>query len=185
LGELAGLLVSQGIGVASSATNTYVQNQALRQQSNFQRSQAATNLKWNQMQQEDVMRRGNLAASRKHQETNRLVGAQRAAGAASGIDPTTGSVKELGIEAQALGQMDAATIQANAYRQALGLRAEQADIISQTRMNRIATRSQMNQSIISSGMKAAQAATAAGYYADRYQGLGGKPTHVVGDETFI
>jgi hypothetical protein len=171
VGELSGLLVAQGISTAAGIGNTVSQGIAAQGQNAYTQSQARINLGWNQIQQDDVRRAGDLAASRQHQRTNQLIGAQRAAAAASGVDPGVGSALDLQEEASMLGAIDADTIRSNAYRQALGLRAEQAQIMNRARMSGIEARGAMRGSIISGGMQAAQGAAMMGYYSEKYGGM--------------
>lgn len=71
----------------------------------------------------DAIERGNEDMMAIRRRTRGVVGAQRAAFAAQGVDVSTGSALDLQNEAKATGQMDEATARKNAFREAWGLTA--------------------------------------------------------------
>ena len=70
-----------------------------------------------------------------------MIGAQRAAAAAQGLDPDSGSASELTTETHQLGELDTLTLQNNAAREAFGYKVEAAQHKEVGRQSRRAGRS--------------------------------------------
>ncbi len=173
MGELAPLLISQGVGAAAGAANTYGQAQAARGQQSYSNAMTQVNSGWNAMDQRNVLARGDIAGSRARAGYNQLAGQQRAAFAGNGVDVNSGSAAAVQSETRALGEIERMQIQQQAYAQALGLKSENLAAVGQNRMRQIATKNAINQSYASAAMNVGQAGVRAAYYADRYQGVGG------------
>lgn len=184
MGEIAPLLAAQAMGTAANVGNTLSQNAALRGQTAFSSRMAEVNARWAEMQAQDVIRRGQAEAVRIHSATRQLIGAQRARGGASGIDVNSGSLSELQGEAALLGHQDMLTAENNAYRMAIGYRAERAAILGRSRLNEMAARNQMRNSIISMGMQVGQDALKSYWLYDRYAGLGSNSPSAPVDDDF-
>lgn len=120
----------------------------------YEQSVANTNAALAEMQADDAERRGGLAALRHQGETRTLIGAQRAAGAASGVDLSSGSIADLQAEAAFLGELDALTIRNNAAREAWGYRAEAAGLRDAGRAARQAGEFGAYQSLLAGGITA-------------------------------
>jgi hypothetical protein len=79
----------------------------------------------------DAKARGDVAAQQKAAQTNQLIGQQRAALAANGVDPNQGTAVDLQSDAAGNGELDQLTIHANAAREAAGYNAQGANYSSQ------------------------------------------------------
>ena len=76
------------------------------------------------MQATDALARGETTASEAGTKTRELIGAQKAAYAAQGIDVTTGSAAEVQDQTQQIAQRDIQTIRLNALREAWGYKSQ-------------------------------------------------------------
>lgn len=79
------------------------------------------------MQSDDAIARGDIAADRQRTNTKRLIGAQRAAWAASGADVNSGNAVDVQSDTASMGELDALTIKYNAAREAWGYRNQAID----------------------------------------------------------
>lgn len=102
--------------------------------------------KWNADQTERdaafVLERGQRAANRQRQDAKGLVGSQRAAAAASGVEVNDGSALDVQADTAALGELDATTIANNAAREALGYKAQASGYRQQGIYEGLAARNQ-------------------------------------------
>lgn len=113
---------------------------------------AGANARMAELQAEDALRRGDIEAMRQRQATRGLIGSQRAALAAQGIDLTSGSAMELQEDAAALGAQDAETIRANAWREAWGFRAEATNLRTQGHLERAAAATKAGSTLLTGGL---------------------------------
>jgi len=65
----------------------------------------------------DALERGELEEQQKRRETSALIGKQKAAMAANGVDLTFGSPLDVIVDSAVLGELDALTIRKNAHRE--------------------------------------------------------------------
>lgn len=107
-----------------SGVSTAGQFAAQRFQANSLDRQADFDASITQAKVNDTIARGNYDASRRQQAGRQLVGAQRAAAGASGIDPNVGTPAALQIDEAKFSALDALTIQNNAARTAWGYSAQ-------------------------------------------------------------
>lgn len=113
---LGGLAVAGGIISAIGAhEDAEAQEAAAKENARLARLAAA-----------DAMQRGTTEAGRARMEGSRVIGEQKALFGASGIDPSVGSPLALMADSRLMSELDAATIQNNAAREAWGLRTQAA-----------------------------------------------------------
>lgn len=103
--------------LATSAYSAYATNQASKDQQKIANSNAALT----DAAAGDAINRGNEEMLAVRRRTRGLVGKQRAAFAAQGIDVSSGTAMDLQDETQQAGTMDEATVRKNAFREAWGL----------------------------------------------------------------
>lgn len=84
----------------------------------------------------DALERGALAEQQKRRETAALLGKQKAAMAANGVDLTFGSPLDVIVDSATLGELDALTIRSNTYREEYDYRVDAANKRSQATMSR-------------------------------------------------
>jgi hypothetical protein len=90
----------------------------------------------------DAIARGKEAAAREALQTRGLLGSQRVAGAAQGIETDTGSMANIQSDTASMGELDRLTILHNAQREAFGFKADAAIARAQGEQVRQASRTQ-------------------------------------------
>ncbi len=108
-----------GAGIASTALSTY----GAYSQAKTTGAIARNNAKVAEVQAQDAIKRGDLTAQDALRRSRQVVGAQRAAFSARGLDISGGTPASLIDEADFFGQSDAATARTNARKEAWALRA--------------------------------------------------------------
>lgn len=106
--------------IAATGTQAYGQYEAGK----AQRDIANRNADLLDRSAADAMARGNEEAIASRRRTRLLVGEQRAAAAAQGLDVNSGVAFDLQDQAQQHGTADEATIRKNAWREAWGIRTQ-------------------------------------------------------------
>jgi hypothetical protein len=114
MGDTAAIMTLAG--AATSATTQFNQAGAVVSQAGFDQKMAAINAT-------DAINRGNAAAARVRAQTAEAVGAQRAAGGASGVDVGSGSAADVQSQERKFSALDLVTIGNNAAREAWGYTA--------------------------------------------------------------
>ena len=147
-----------GTGLAGS----FIQAEAQKAQSRFERDALIAQARTVSRQAAGARRRGELAESRSRASTRKLLGAQRAALAAQGIDPESGSAAEVQQETRALGDVDAATVRRNARLEALGFELGETDLLTRARLARIGGRVRRRGTLTTGGLRFAREITLAG-----------------------
>ncbi|MCQ8103537.1 hypothetical protein NP590_05415 [Methylomonas sp. SURF-2] len=108
--------VSAGLSAYSASEQADAQKKA----ANYQAQVDAENAKIALYNRSDALQRGELEAQKTMREQAQLIGTQRAALAASGVDVTQGSALDLLASTRFLSQEEVETIQSNAAREAWG-----------------------------------------------------------------
>jgi len=142
---IAGLQLFQGSQSAEGA----------RQKARFQADVLKQNAKIADMQAEDVLRRGEEAVFEKRLEGKRVIGAQRAALAAQGIELGSGSALDIQGDTAAQAEIDALTIRNNAFREAMGYRMRAGQLRTEARGTRLFGSLTAQQTLLGSGVAAA------------------------------
>lgn len=104
---------------------------------------------------QSALERGDLDAAERMRAAKQLAGRQRAVAAASGVSVEGGDISDITSETRTLGQLDAATIRANAYRRAFGFKTEASDLERQAKMRMMGARFGAATTLLMGGMKAA------------------------------
>lgn len=123
-------VVMAGIAVASTVSSLVggkAEAKAARQAAEYNAAVAKTNAERAALARDDALARGDIEVAIRAQETQQLVGAQRAALAAKGLDPNTGSAGQLQTDAIGTGKLDELRIANNAAREALGFENQRLD----------------------------------------------------------
>lgn len=124
--------------LAATGYQAYASNQAGK----AQQSIANSNAKLLDRSASDAIARGNEEAIASRRRTKMLIGEQRAAAAAQGLDVNTGVAADLQDQAFQHGAADEATIRRNAFREAWGIRAQASNQRMEGRYARQAGRNQ-------------------------------------------
>ena len=148
-----GLLIAQGLGTLGSS---YSQSQALRAQGSFEKSQYDLNARMADLQAQDAIARADREAGLQSYRTKRMLGAQRAALAANGVDVGAGSALMAQEETAAMGAIDAETIRRNGIMESLGYQMQSASDRTHGKMSRLAATNAARSTILSGGLTAAR-----------------------------
>lgn len=84
----------------------------------------------------DAIARGAQEAAKKRMEAAQVIGRQRVAFGASGVDGSVGTPVELAASTRMFSELDARTIENNAFREAMGFKATEDKINRQTKANK-------------------------------------------------
>lgn len=100
---------------------------------------------------EDAMARSDVAEKQQRDRTRALLGQQRAALAANGVDSATGTGSQLLMDTAGMGEFDAITIRNNAMKQAYGLNTQADNLLADSKAARIAGNNGAIGSILTTG----------------------------------
>lgn len=140
----AGTAIGGGI-IESDASNTAGE---------VARIQAETRAKVAEEQAKRAIEAGGYEASRVLARGREVMGAQRARGAASGLDLTGGSISQIIGETQAGSELDALTVRNNAYLSALGYNVEAEGHRAGGDISRIETKQRGRKALFGAGQRA-------------------------------
>lgn len=146
------LASSMLVSAAGTAATSYSQSKAQRAEGNYQKQIFETNARLAEIQAEDATRRGDKAAKDHLAKTKKLIGSQRAAMAAQGLNLKEDDALALQQETAAYGAMDAQEIKNNAFREAWGYKVQANDYTYRGRMAKITGDSTARQSILTGGL---------------------------------
>jgi hypothetical protein len=134
------LLALTAASAGSQAVGSLRQGGAAKRQANYEAGLADINATIAGLQADDALARGREAASKVRGDTRQLLGTQRTAAAASGVDISTGSAADVQRDTSYLGELDAQTILNNARREAWGLEVDAMNARATGRLTRMAGR---------------------------------------------
>lgn len=126
----------QAAGAASSATGAYYSAQSQKQSLELQANLSDINARMSESAAQSTLLAGQRDEQRSRIATANLKGTQRASMAANGIDLGQGSAINILTTTDAMGEIDANTIQANAVRSAWGQRTQAMNQTNQALMSR-------------------------------------------------
>lgn len=140
------------VSVGMQALSGYQQSRAQKSEGSFQSQQLMANSRIANLQAEDAIFRGNEDAKAHKQKVKQLIGSQRAAAGAQGIDVNTGSALDVQTDAAGQGEIDALTIRNNAFREAWGYRVQASDYQTQAEFAKLSAANKSKNTILTSGM---------------------------------
>lgn len=120
-GSLMGLMALQAV---SGAFGAYQQGRAQKAIYKANAAIARVNEEMSIRQAEDAIKRGQETEVRYRGNVKKVLGRQRAALAAQGIDISSGSAMDVQTETTNIGELDALTIKNNAMREAFGYKIQ-------------------------------------------------------------
>lgn len=127
----AGLTTAQTISLGLSAAGAVLGGVSAYQQSATAKATAKYNAQQADVAAQDAIKRGDDEAARAQRNANQMVGAQRAAFSARGIDISDGTAASLIDQTDFFGQADAVTARNNAKKEAYAYRARAAGFNAQ------------------------------------------------------
>lgn len=143
------------IAAGGSLLNAYGQSEAIKAKSDFDAKQFELNSRIADMQSDEAIKQGDKAAAAQKTQAKRVVGAQRAALAAQGINIDSGSALDIQQETAEMGAVDAMTIKNNAWRESWGYKMNAANMRGQADITRISGQNQANNTLLTGGLQAA------------------------------
>lgn len=150
---------AQGAAKGNEAVMTlgqaYMQSQALKSQGEYQRKISELNARSMELQAQDVLTRGEYAASKTQQAGRKAIGTQRAIMAATGMDVSSAEAKDLLAESEAGVATDIATIKSNAWRQAWGFQSGAEQELTQGRITEYTKKNLARSTMLTGIMKSA------------------------------
>jgi hypothetical protein len=150
-----------GALLALTAANTIQSAVGQRRQGEYQAGVADLNAGLADQQAKDAIGRGAESEALSRQGTRQLIGAQRAALGASGVDLESGSALDLQKDAAGLGELDALHIRNNAAREARGYKIDALNYRSRAETARTTSRNGATSTLLTG------AANMAGLYQSR------------------
>jgi hypothetical protein len=136
----------------STGANAYVQAGAISEQGKFQTQQMETNARMAKMQADQATKRGEKAAQAVRQKTKQLIGSQRAALAAQGIEVNADTAADIQADTSALGALDALTVKNNAWLEAWGYKVQANDYETQAKMVSNAAKYNSKMTLVTGGI---------------------------------
>ena len=118
--------IAAEVSLAAAAASTTAQAVSAQQQASYQRAVAQNNQNIANANATLVTEDAEQKAQAKQRATQQLIGRERAAAGASGIDPNTGSPAKIQSDTAELGELDTLTIRNNAAREAWNFRNQAA-----------------------------------------------------------
>ena len=106
------------------AAGAVQQGKAAQQSANYNAKVADMNAKISERQARDAVERGQMEEQQQRMKTAQILGQQRAAMAANGVDLTFGSPLDTLVDTATMGELDALTIRANTYREERDIRQQ-------------------------------------------------------------
>lgn len=137
-GQMAGRVAgAQAAGTLAGAFSSFMQGSANRRISRV-------NERMSEMQAKDAISRGKEAEDRLRRDVKQLIGTQKSAYAAQGVDVGVGgdSASTVMADTAALGELDALMIRNNARREAFGFRMQGISQAGQASLNQNTARQQ-------------------------------------------
>jgi len=174
MGITGGLFaLSTGANAIGTAANTYSQYQAQKAQGKYEQNQLNFNAEIARLQASDAVVRGEKDVATKKRQTRQVIGAQRAALAAQGLDVNSDTSDLIQQDTAGLGAEDVTTIRNNAWREAWGYRVQAQDYASQARFSGISSKFKQNQTLLTGGLQFARdvGGGAMDYYKYKKQGV--------------
>lgn len=114
----------ESIQAVGSAWLSFAQADAMRAQAKFQQTMADFNARLAELQGADAIERGDKAANQIKKSANFMVGSQRAALAANGVEVDYGSAAQIQADTVRMATIDAITVRNNAAREAWGYKVQ-------------------------------------------------------------
>lgn len=142
--------VTSGFGLLGASNEA----RAIKQEAAFEAQQAEFNAQLLEIQKEELAKKTKDDINERQSLTRKMVGSQKARLAAQGIEVDSGIAVDLQEETKQIGREDVLRIKNNAWRQAMGLDIEQADIRSQSKFKQLGARRKANTTLATAGLNA-------------------------------
>lgn len=146
------MMATQAASAVGGLATSYAQSKAQSSQGSFVQQQYESNRQIAEIQSQDAIRRGEKDASDHRKRVRRLIGAQRAALAAQGIEVNDDSALDIQLDTAGEGAMDELTIKNNAWRESWGYRVQANDYAMRGAMAASAARNESRNTLLTGGL---------------------------------
>ncbi len=120
-------------GVAMGMGGMFAKQEQISAENTMQTEELTQKIALNKIKAQEAINAGQIAENAKRAETRKVLGAQSAAMASSGLQTGTGTFERIKENTAQTGELDARTIQKNAMTQAWGYEAE--NVMMQNKIN--------------------------------------------------
>lgn len=149
---------------ANSLNSSMAQANALKAQGNYAKVTSDLNKSFADYKAQDALTRGENAIAAHGMAVKKLLGSQRTALAAQGIDLTSGSAADTLESTKYLSNLDVLTIKNNAAKEAFGYEVQGMNAELQGNFAQQAGYNAANNTLLTGGLNALGQGAAAGYY---------------------
>ena len=150
IGPIAEVFSAVGTGIQG-----FNQSRAYSAEGAYQKQIYDSNAQIADIQAADAIDRGNRDASALKKQTKRLIGSQRAALAAQGIEVNDADALALQMDTAGQGAQDALKIKNNAWMEAWGYKVQSANYTSQGNFANLAAQNKSRNTILTTGLNIA------------------------------
>lgn len=148
--------MSAGVLMAGLNFGTAIQQSgAIDSQEILESAMFDINRMWANVKKEDALRRGKEAASKHRKKVGRIIGSQRAALAAQGIDIGSGSARDVQESTMVIGEEEAEMIRVNSIKEAFGYEVQALNLELEKRFNTQGRKQQSRNTLIGGAVNAA------------------------------
>ncbi len=148
------MAASQGMQAVGSLASGYSQSKALKAQGDYQKSIYDMNAKFAQFEADDAIDRGKTAATEYKKKGKALIGSQRAALAAQGIEVDSGSAAEVQADTRIQIEKETINIKNNAWREAWGYKTQALQSSYSGEIAKAMSITNANNTLLTGGMNA-------------------------------
>ena len=158
-------LFTMGIQGMGSLASGYSQSKAQKSLSDYEASVYESNARLADLKAADAIFRADKEAVKAKQASKRLIGSQRAALGAQGIDIESGSALDIQEESASIGAEEALNIRNNAWRESWGYKTQAVDLRGRAEMARITGKNTSRNTMLTGGLSAIKDVTYGMYLA--------------------
>lgn len=152
---MSGLTSVLSLGSAATGlAGSFADAQSIRAQGDYQNEMAKINAKYAEFSAESAIKRGDKAATDVKKQTKKLIGSQRAALAAQGIQIDSGSALDVQEDTAMIGQQEALKIKNNAWMEAFGFKVQAQQDTQQGKIAKMAANNTASATIATGGWQA-------------------------------
>lgn len=155
--------MSQGFAVLGTVANAAVplitaiaQSRATKAQASYESSILESNARIAELQAADAIRRGNLEAEKIKKQTRQVIGAQRAALAAQGLELGEDDAAAIQADTAEIGALDVLDTKNNAWREAWGYKVRARNYSTAASFSRQAASNASRNTILTGGLSFAR-----------------------------
>lgn len=139
----------------SQVGGAYLQSKAQKTQGQYQKAMYDQNAKLADLSADDALRRGDKEVISLKKQGKQIIGAQRAALAAQGIEVDSGSALDVQVDTAYQVELDAMKIKNNAWREAWGYKTEALNARTQGTFAALGAKNAATNTLITGGLGAA------------------------------